>query len=110
MKNYVLKALSNYEGHKYVETQAERIAEGDLAPRIAQQRRDPVTSHKCERCLESKKTSVMVKIRWQLHGKIGHRVKGFVGHFVLCCEECAAELSYHVSPRTQADSSPPVQA
>ena len=61
MKNYVLKALSNYEGHKYVETQAERIAEGDLAPRIAQQRRDPVTSHTCERCLESKKTSVMVK-------------------------------------------------
>lgn len=94
----IINPMSQYEGEKWTDLQSQRIAEGDLKAKIEKfGRRAPVTSYLCERCLTHQRTSVITRVRVQLHGRVGKRVKGRPGFYVQTCEDCAGYMRRQVT-------------
>jgi len=100
MRGYLKRhAVSNYDGFKELETMQERIAEGDLAPRIKQmgaRMREPNADFLCEVCKTRKRNFKLVRVKAGL-AMLGKRVPGMRGHYISACESCAESLTRKVS-------------
>jgi len=85
------KKLSQYEGEKRTDMQAQAIAEGHLAPRIVQSDKNvqiwqaggPI----CDMCQTRKHSTNLVRIR-DPHARGTKRVRGMKGWYVQVCDEC----------------------
>jgi hypothetical protein len=85
------KKLSQYEGEKRTDLQAQAIAEGHLAPRIVQSDKNvqiwqaggPI----CDMCQTRKHSTNLVRIR-DPQARGTKRVRGMKGWYIQICDEC----------------------